>query len=133
MNKMKKLTKPLTLFLAVLTIVSCFSITASAASKSASLKTSDKIAYSGVITGKQCKYSGSNSSLSAGNVYFLAKNNHGGIWSTDVSHDLAKGKSFSNNTTTKYNSSCSWELVLNPKGGNAYGCIASGTITPVST
>lgn len=76
MNKMKKLTKPLTLFLAVLTIVSCFSITASAASKSASLKTSDKIAYSGVITGKQCKYSGSNSSLSAGNVYFLAKNNH---------------------------------------------------------
>lgn len=38
MNKMKKLTKPLTLFLAVLTIVSCFSITASAASKSASLK-----------------------------------------------------------------------------------------------
>ena len=36
MNKMKKLTKPLTLFLAVLTIVSCFSITASAASKSAS-------------------------------------------------------------------------------------------------
>ena len=57
MNKMKKLTKPLTLFLAVLTIVSCFSITASAASKSASLKTSDKIAYSGVITGKQCKYS----------------------------------------------------------------------------
>ena len=80
MNKMKKLTKPLTLFLAVLTIVSCFSITASAASKSASLKTSDKIAYSGVITGKQCKYSGSNSSLSAGNVYFLAKNNHGAIW-----------------------------------------------------
>ena len=124
MNKMKKLTKPLTLFLAVLTIVSCFSITASAASKSASLKTSDKIAYSGVITGKQCKYSGS--------VYFLAKNNHGGIWSTDVSHDLAKGKSFSNNTTTKYNSSCSWELVLNPKGGNAYGCIASGTITSVA-
>ena len=110
MNKMKKLTKPLTLFLAVLTIVSCFSITASAASKSASLKTSDKIAYSGVITGKQCKYSGSNSSLSAGNVYFLAKNN----------------------TTTKYNSSCSWELVLNPKGGNAYGCIASGTITSVA-
>ena len=101
MNKMKKLTKPLTLFLAVLTIVSCFSITASAASKSASLKTSDKIAYSGVITGKQCKYSGSNSSLSAGNVYFLAKNNHG-------------------------------ELVLNPKGGNAYGCIASGTITSVA-
>ncbi len=48
-----------------------------------------------------------------------------------VSHDLAKGKSFSNNTTTKYSSSCSWELVLNPKGGNAYGCIASGTITSI--
>lgn len=47
-------------------------------------------------------------------------------------NQLAKGKSFSNNTTTKYNSSCSWELVLNPKGGNAYGCIASGTITSVA-
>lgn len=31
----------------------------------------------------------------------------------------------------KYSSSCSWELVLNPKGGNAYGCIASGTITSI--
>ena len=131
MKTIKKLTKPLTLYFAILAIVSCFSITASAASKSASLSTSDKIAYSGVIKGKQCKYSGKNDSLSAGNVYFLAKNNHGGVWSTDVSHDLAKGKSFSNNTTTKYSSSCSWELVLNPKGGNAYGCIASGTITSI--
>ncbi len=77
MKTIKKLTKPLTLFFAILAIVSCFSITASAASKSASLSTSDKIAYSGVIKGKQCKYSGKNDSLSAGNVYFLAKNNHG--------------------------------------------------------
>ena len=52
MKTIKKLTKPLTLFFAILAMVSCFSITASAASKSASLSTSDKIAYSGVIKGK---------------------------------------------------------------------------------
>lgn len=132
MKFIKKYAKSLATFLAALVIVSSFAVTTSAATKSVSLTTSDKIAYSGVISAKQCKYSGSNKAESAGNVYFLAKNNKGGIWHTDVSHDLAKGKSFSNNTTSKYSSNYSWELVLNPKGGNAYGCMASGSITSMS-
>ncbi len=116
----------------VLSTIVLFSITTFAASKSASLKTGDRIAYSGVINGRQCKYSGKNDKVSARNVYFLAKNNHSLIWVTDVSHDLAPGNSFSNNTTTKYNSSCDWELLINPKGANSDGCVASGTITTIS-
>lgn len=129
---MKKRVKVIAIISLVLITLASLSVSAFAASKSASLKTGDSIAYSGVVNARQCKFSGSNDKVSARNVYFLAKNNHTLIWLTDVSHDLAPGNSFSNNTTTKYSSSCDWELVLNPKGANKDGCVAKGTITTLS-
>lgn len=106
-----------TAFLAMLLCVICIGTTVwgSSTETTAALTKDDAIAYSGTISAKQCKYRGSNNSSSKYQVYVIAKYKVAGVLVTDVKYLMDIGETTDYNTTSKFGSSYTWELALNPK------------------
>ncbi len=71
---------------------------------------------------------GNNEAHSAYSVYFIAKYKKGGIWYTDKSKLIGKGKDCPSTNTSAQPVERDWFLKLNPEGGGKYGCEAWGYI-----
>lgn len=114
------------MLLFLMMLVSCFSLSASAAT--VYLKTAQTSASSSEVYGNQKYFFGNNSSDSAYSVYFLAKYKYGGVWYTNKSCLVAKGSSLAGTYTDVLSAERNWKLTLNPEGAGKYGCIATGYI-----
>ena len=92
------------------------------------LKTAQKSATSSTVYGYNKVFWGNNESHSAYSVHFIAKYKMGGVWYTDKSKSIKKGKSCPSTNTSALSVERDWHLKLNPDGGGKYGCEAWGYI-----
>lgn len=122
-----KLTKKLIAsVMALMMVFSTGALTANAAT--VYLKTAQTSATSSTVYGYNKVFYGNNSKDSAYSVYFIAKYKKGGVWYTDKSKLVAKGKSLPSTNTSVLSVERDWHLKLNPEGSGHYGCIATGYI-----
>lgn len=87
-----------------------------------------KSATSSTVYGYNKVFWGNNESHSAYSVHFIAKYKMGGVWYTDKSKSIKKGKSCPSTNTSALSVERDWHLKLNPDGGGKYGCEAWGYI-----
>lgn len=87
-----------------------------------------KDATSSTVYGYNKVFWGNNESHSAYSVHFIAKYKMGGVWYTDKSKSIKKGKSCPSTNTSALSVERDWHLKLNPDGGGKYGCEAWGYI-----
>ncbi|MGN0654306.1 MAG: hypothetical protein ACI4KD_05250 [Oscillospiraceae bacterium] len=112
--------------LVVITIFSCFIISAGAVS--VDLYTDQTTVTSSAVSAKQCKMSGTNFSVSKHMVYFTAQcKSTSGSYTDDVYRYVHVDDSFSGVYTTSVSSSVNWRIKLNPTGIYK-NCRATGTI-----
>ena len=112
---MKLTKKIIAVVMALMMTLSIGALTANAAT--VHLKTAQKSATSSTVYG-----------YSAYSVHFIAKYKMGGVWYTDKSKSIKKGKSCPSTNTSALSVERDWHLKLNPDGGGKYGCEAWGYI-----
>lgn len=123
---MKLTKKIIAVIMALMMTLSAGASTASAAT--VYLKTAQTSATSSTVYGYNKVFYGNNSKDSAYSVYFIAKYKKGGVWYTDKSKLVLKGKSLPSTNTSALSVERDWHLKLNPEGAGHYGCIATGYI-----
>ena len=128
---MKLTKKIIAVVMALMMTLSIGALTANAAT--VHLKTAQKSATSSTVYGYNKVFWGNtevqhftteNSPL----VHFIAKYKMGGVWYTDKSKSIKKGKSCPSTNTSALSVERDWHLKLNPDGGGKYGCEAWGYI-----
>lgn len=123
---MKLTKKIIAVVMALMMTLSIGALTANAAT--VHLKTAQKSATSSTVYGYNKVFWGNNESHSAYSVHFIAKYKMGGVWYTDKSKSIKKGKCCPSTNTSALSVERDWHLKLNPDGGGKYGCEAWGYI-----
>ena len=110
------------LILCVLTLVSCFVVSASAVY--VTMGNANTSVTSAKVTGYYKLVSASNSSSSAGTVKSTAQRFESLIWQNDIAYELDPGTYYTNASTSYRAHEVDWRLRLTSNGG----CYASGSI-----